>query len=139
MMNTYQIILLSICATFICIYLIERMTGKSIFTKVKNQLPILQALQMLARAVKGVYPSEYFDIAADVLDAAIVATRDAEDLWLANEISKEERSEHAHKAIAKMLSDANIEITKQVSDIIEGCIALTCMLMPHNLEQSAEK
>lgn len=135
-MNTYQIVLLSMCATFIVIYLIERITGISIFAKIKKQLPILQALQAMAHAVKGVYPSEYFDIAVNVLDAAITATRDAEDLWLANEIEKDQRSTYAHDAIAKMLKNADIEITKQVSDIIEGCIALTCLLMPHSEKQA---
>lgn len=138
-MNTYGIALLSAAAAALIIFLVEKFTGVAIFARITEKMPIIQALRIMVRAVGGVYPSDYFNTAADVLDATVVAVQEAENLWLTDELPKEERLPYARNVIAKILNGAGIEITEQISDIIEGCIALTCLLMPHGRKPEAEQ
>ena len=138
-MNTYQICFLLLAAAYVTIFLYEKVTGKAIFIKVKEALPIMQALRLLSSAVDGVYPSTYFDLANSVMDAAINATKKAEDLWKSGDINKEDRPEYCRFVLMDTLREAGIETTQQVEEIAQGAIALTCLLMPHGVNPDAEE
>ena len=55
-----------------------------------------------------------------------------------NELPKEERNAYAQTMIAAILYEAGIEVTEQVQQMIDGAIAVVCMLMPHE-DKAAQK
>lgn len=133
-MNTYQIIFLCIAAAVLAAYLIDRFTGRKLTLAIIQWRPALIALTALCDAITGVLPSSTFPIVATVLRAASDATQQAEKLYLIGELPKAERNEYAQLLIAEVLRDAGIDVTDQVQEIIDGCIAVVCMLMPHGVE-----
>lgn len=133
-MNTYQIIFLCIAATVLAAYLIDRFTGRKLTLAIVQWRPALIALTALCDAIAGVLPSSTFPIVATVLRAASDATQQAEKLYMMGELPKAERNDYAQLLIAEVLRDAGIEVTEQVQEIIDGCIAVVCMLMPHGIE-----
>ena len=133
-MNTYQIIFLCIAAAVLAAYLIDRFTGRKLTLAIIQWRPALIALTALCDAIAGVLPSSQFPIVATVLRAASDATQQAEKLYLMGELPKAERNEYAQLLIAEVLRDAGIDVTDQVQEIIDGCIAVVCMLMPHGVE-----
>lgn len=135
-MNTYQIVFLCLVAIIIAIYLIDRFTGRKITEHIIQWKPALATLSAFVKAVASVLPSSYFSIVTTVLDAASAATQEAEKLYLMNELPKEERNSYAQKLIANTLEQAGIHVTHQIQQIIDGCIAVVCMLMPHGVTPS---
>lgn len=135
-MNTYQIIFLCIVAAVLAAYLIDRFTGRKLTLAIIQWRPALIALTALCDAIAGVLPSSTFPVVAAVLRAASDATQKAEKLYLMGELPKTERNEYAQLLIAEVLRDAGIDVTDQVQEIIDGCIAVVCMLMPHGVEPS---
>lgn len=133
-MNTYQIIFLCIATAVLAAYLIDRFTGRKITLAIIQWRPALIALTALCDAVASVLPSSTFPIVATVLRAASDATQQAEKLYIMGDLPKAERNEYAQLLIAEMLRYAGIEVTEQVQEIIDGCIAVVCMLMPHGVE-----
>ena len=137
-MNTYQICFLLLAACYALLFLFERFTGRAIFVKIKDKLPIAEAVRLLAVAIDGVYPSEYFDWATSVMDAAVNATKKAEDLWKSGEIPKEERGEYCKSVLMQTLEEAGVDTNQQTEEIAQGAIALTCMLLPHGTDAEVE-
>lgn len=137
-MSTENIIFLSVVAIFILIFLLDKFTNHTILKTVLQWKPALSAFTALAKAIAGALPSSDFALAMTILDAASRATQRAEELYKLNELPKEERNAYAQKLIASILSDAGIEVTTQVQQIIDGCIAIVCMLMPHNVVPDAQ-
>jgi len=138
-MSVSQICFLIFAAIYVIIFLFERYTGRAIFAKIKDTLPVVQALRILTEAVEGVYPSSYFDQANIVIDAAINATKKAEDLWKSGELPKEERSDYCHFILMETLKEAGVETSKQIEEITHGAIALTCLLLPHGQNPDKEE
>lgn len=133
-MNTYQIIFLCIAAAVLAAYLIDRFTGRKLTLTIIQWRPTLIALTALCDAIAGVLPSSTFPLVSKVLRAASNATQQAEKLYLMGDLPKEERNDYAQLLIAGVLRDAGIDVTEQVQEIIDGCIAVVCMLMPHGVE-----
>ena len=133
-MNTYQICFLLLMIAYVIIFIFERMTGKGIFAKVKPFLPVADALRILVSAMDGVYPSEYFDRANIIMDAAINATKQAENLWRSGALPKDQRPGYCEAVLTESLKEAGIEVTEQVEEVTRGAIALTCMLLPHGTD-----
>ena len=132
-MENYNFIYLIVVAAFIVfIFIYERVTGNSIFGKIDAGRPILEALKLLIKACAGVFPSPYFDKAATILEICIKATVTAEDAWKMGTIPKAERNSYCQLLIARALKDMNIEITPQIQEVINGTVALICMLLPHS-------
>lgn len=138
-MSQYNIIYLIIIAALGILFIYEWRTGKSIFAKVTAGQPILEALKLLTKACTGVFPSRYFDTASIVIEACINATVNAEDAWKIGQIPKEERNAYCQLLIARNLKEVGIIITDQVQEVIDGAIALICMLMPHSALAEKEK
>ena len=133
-MNTYQIIFLCITVAIAAAYLIDRLTGRKLTLAIIQWRPALIALTALCDAIASVLPSSTFPIVAAVLKAASDATQKAEKLYIMGDLPKAERNEYAQLLIAEVLRDAGIDVTEQVQEIIDGCIAVVCMLMPHGVE-----
>ena len=133
-MDTYQIIFICVFAIALVIYLTDRFTGHKILFYVVQWRPVLVAMTAFCDAVANALPSSYFYTAAMVLKAASDAAQQAEKLYLMGELPKEERNEYAQLLIASALRDAGIGVTEQIQEIIDGCIAVVCMLMPHGIE-----
>ena len=133
-MNLFQLVFMVLFAGFTVLYVVEKFLGRSIFSIVSRQLPLIQAIEILTRAVNGVYPSAYVETASTVLQAAIEATHRAEELWKAGSLPKEDRNAFAKAQIQCALRDAGIDVTLQIMTVIDGCIALVCMLMPHEAD-----
>ena len=133
-MNIYQIIFLCTAAAVLTVYLVDRFTGRKLTLAIIQWRPALIALTALCNAIAAVLPSSYFPTVAAVLKAASDATQQAEKLYLMGELPKDERNDYAQLLIAGILRDAGIDVTDQVQEIIDGCIAVVCMLMPHGIE-----
>lgn len=132
-MSTENIVFLSIVAALVILFIVDKLTNHTILKTILQWRPALAALTALAKAVSAVLPSSNFAIAVTILDAASQATQKAEELYKLSELPKEERNAYAKQMISVTLSEAGIEVTEQVQQIIDGCIAIICMLMPHNV------
>lgn len=130
-MNTYQIIFLCFVSALFVVYLIDRFTGRKILLTVVQWNPVLTTLTALVNAVAAVLPSSQFAKAILVLKAASDAAQKAEQLYLMGQLPKDERNEYAQLLIAQSLEQAGVSVTEQIQEIIDGCIAVACMLMPH--------
>lgn len=133
-MNVYEIIFLCVVAAIFVVYIIDRCTGHKLMLKVIQWHPVLIALTALCSAIAGILPSSYFTIVSAVLKAASEATQKAEKLYLMGTLPKDERNEYAQSLITEVLTEAGIEVTDQIQKIIDGCIAVVCMLMPHGVQ-----
>ena len=134
-MEIYQITLLSIAAFLAILYIVDRITNHKIIGKIVQWRPVLIALTATVSAVAKVLPSSYFALVATVLQAAADATITAEELWKLGQLDKSERNEYAIGLVTRTLQLAGIEITEPVKQIIDGCIAIVCMLMPHESDK----
>lgn len=140
MIENHNLIYIGAVILFVAaIFIYERVTGKSIFGKIEAGRPVLEALKLLARACAGVFPSAYFDNAANILEICIKSTVTAEDMWKLGTLPKEERNSYCQLLIARALKDMNIEITDQIQEIIDGTVALVCMLLPHSALADTKK
>lgn len=80
-----------------------------------------------------------FNTAYIVMTAAIDATERAEQLWLDGSLPKEARCDYATLMIAAAMRDSGIKVTDQIQEIIDGTVALCCLLLPHfSKEEEAE-
>lgn len=132
-MNTYQIVFLCIAASVFAAYLIDHFTNHKLTMAIIQWRPALVALTALADAIASVLPSSQFPLVATVLKAASDATQQAEKLYIMGDLPKADRNNYAQKLIIEVLSNAGIDVTEQVQEIIDGCIAVVCMLMPHGV------
>jgi len=133
-MNTYQVIFLCIAAIVVAAYLIDRFTGRKLTLAIIQWHPTLTALTAFCGAVADVLPSSHFSIVSTVLKAASDAAQKAEKLYMMGSLPKEERNDFAQLLIAEILRDAGITVTDQIQEIVDGCIAVVCLLMPHGVQ-----
>ena len=134
-MEIYQIVILVVAAILAMLYFIDRFTGHKLINYVIQWRPVLVALTATVSAIAKVLPSSYFTTVAIVLQAAADATVTAEDLWKLGELEKADRNEYAIGLVTRTLELAGIEVTDQVKQIVDGCIAIVCMLMPHESDR----
>lgn len=132
-MSTSNVIFLIIIVVLVGVYILDRITGHEILHAFLQWKPALAALTALAKAIADVLPSSDFALAITVLEAASRATQQAEELYKLDKLPKEERNAFAQQMIAAILIEADIEVTEEVQKIIDGCITMICMLMPHNV------
>lgn len=137
-MNTYQIVFLCIAAAILAVYFVDRLTGRKLTLAVIQWRPTLIALTALCDAISKVLPSSAFTVVATVLKAASDATQKAEELYIIGELPKAERNQYAQKLIAETLCSVGIDVTEQIQQIIDGCIAVVCMLMPHGVTPTSD-
>ena len=130
-MSTYGIALLSAVAVVLIIFLIDKFYNKNLLSYIITGKPILAAVTMLAKAIGAATGNTYFDTAYIVMKAATEAAEEAENLWKAGALEKPEREAFAYNLIEDTLTKAGITVTTQVEQIIQGAIAITCMLLPH--------
>ena len=131
-MNLYGVAFLIVLIGFVIVFIYDKVTGKKLI-RIDVGKPIINALKMLAEAVAAATDSEYFDMVATVMKAAVDATTQAEELWLAGRLPKEERPRFAHDFVIAALEKAGIEMTQQIEDIVTGTIAIIAALLPHGL------
>jgi len=133
-MNVYYVVFLITAFAVFAVYLYDRFTGGKFTLAIIQCHPVLAALTALADAIAAVVPSSQFPVVATVLRAASDAARKAEELFVLGKLPKEERNEYAQLIIADTLKQAGIDVTEQIQEIVDGCIAVVCMLMPHGVE-----
>jgi len=133
-MNIYKIIFLCVVSIVFIVYLVDRFVDRTFILHIIQWKPVLLALTALCDAIAGVLPSSTFPVIAVVLRAASDATQKAEKLYLMGNLPKDERNDYAQLLIAEVLRDAGIDVTEQIQEIIDGCIAVVCMLMPHGVD-----
>lgn len=134
-MDTYGIVLLCIVGAVLTVWLIDRMTRGAIIAKIVQWRPVLTAMTTLVSAVAAVLPSEYFKTVNTILRAVCDGTVTAEELWKMDKLDKSERNAYAKKIIASKLASAGIEVTQQIEQVIDGVIAVVCMLLPHETHE----
>ena len=136
-MNVYEITLLCVIGVIAVIWIVDRFTGGHITEKIIQWHPVLAALTALTAAVSAVLPSSYFATLNVVLKAVCDGTVTAEQRWTMDKLPKDERNAYAKMLIGEKLEAAGIEVTPQLEQVIDGVIAIVCMLMPH--ETDADK
>ena len=122
-MNAYEITLLCVIGAIVAVWLVDRFTGGHITEKIIQWHPVLAALTALTSAVSA------------VLKAVCDGTVTAEQLWKMDKLPKEERNAYAKLLIGEKLAAAGIEVTPQIEQVIDGVIAIVCMLMPHESDK----
>lgn len=136
-MNLFEITLLIVGALLLIGIVYAWRKNKDLFELNKFFSPILSSLYLTIKAVGKVLPSHnILTLITTVLEAAIQATRLAEQMWLDGNIDKEQRNIYAKNYISEILEQAGIAVTEEVEDIIDGAIALTCALLPHEVNES---
>lgn len=130
-MDTYGIVLLCIVGAVMTVWLIDRLTHGAIIAKIVQWRPVLTAMTTLVSAVAAALPSEYFKTVNTILRAVCDGTVTAEELWKMDKLDKSERNAYAKKIIASKLAASGIEVTQQIEQVIDGVIAVVCMLLPH--------
>lgn len=131
-MNVYQIVLLCVGGLAVLGFLYILIFKRDWLKYYNISKPIVTALYGVVSAISTVFPSVTLTVIQTVMKATIKATGLAEELWQSGELPKEERNAYAKKYITDVLSEAGIEITDQVNQIVDGVIAMVCMILPHN-------
>ena len=62
----------------------------------------------------------------------------AEKAWKLGELTKEERNPYAKTIIKETLAEAGIEVTPQISMIVDGIIEAVCFVLPHEKKNEDE-
>ena len=137
-MNAYEITLLCVIGVIVAVWLVDRFTGGHITEKIIQWHPVLAALPALTSAVSAVLPSSYFATLNVILKAVCDGTVTAEQLWKMDKLPKEERNDYAKLLIGEKLAAAGIEVTPQIEQVIDGVIAIVCMLMPHESDKDGK-
>lgn len=106
--------------------------------KIKQMFnPIISGIYLAIKGISGIFPSNTtLNNISTILEAAIKATTIAEQMWLDGNIDKEQRNIYAKNYISEILEQAGIPITESVEHMIDGAIALTCALLPHEVNES---
>ena len=133
-MNVYGYCFLGVVVVLTALFIYEKLSGKKVFPYILSAKPIMASAVMLAKAIAATTDSKWFDTVVIVMEAASDGTVQAEKLWLAGEIAKEERKAYATKYIEDTLKKAGIEITEQIESMIQGIISICCALLPHGLK-----
>lgn len=102
--------------------------------------PVVSVVAQIVRTISGFSPdnSVLKDLTI-VLDAAIEAAGQAEELWLDGVLEKHERAAHADNYICDILEEAGIEITDSIDSMINGAIAFVCYLLPHYSDEDEDE
>ena len=139
-METYQITLLIIGAVLLVGVGVAWFFEKDYLKYANTVNPIVSLVAQVVRGISGMFPNNgLLKELAIVLDAAIKATADAEQLWLSGALQKNERPAHAENYIIDTLTEAGIEITSDIENIIDGAIAFVCYLLPHEIIEEEEE
>lgn len=138
-MNTYGMALLIALGLLVALYLFDKITGKNSLLYLVAGKPILSALTLLAKAIGAATGSPWFSIAYVTMNAAIDATERAEQLWKNGDLPKDQREDYATLMIAAALRDAGIEVTEDLQSVIDGTVALVCMLLPHETKPDPDR
>lgn len=97
--------------------------------------PVLEAFVAAAKGLSGAFPdNNVLSIIATVAEIALEGAEKAERLWLNGELNKDLRNEYAKNYIAEMLGKAGIEVNASIAAMIDGFIAVACMIFPHGQE-----
>jgi len=84
---------------------------------------MLKGADAIAEILKLVLPSNVVvNVVDKIIDYALVGVKKAEQLYLTNEIGKEERKDEAIKFVSDALELAGIEKNETIENLIDGAI-----------------
>ena len=131
-MELYQIVLLVLAAVVAGLYIYKRITGNDLLRHVMLSRPVVKALGAAVEAVYHMWPNtKTLKTVYVIMQAAISATETAEKAYKIGMVKPEERNVYAKALVKETLEAAGIEITPQVSMIIDGMIEAVCFVLPH--------
>lgn len=137
-MELYQIVLIVIAVIIIALYFVKRFTGIDILKSIVLSRPVIIALQAACDAVYNIWPErKELKTVSTVMRAAIEGAQIAEKAWKLGNLPKEERNSYAKTLIKETLGNAGIDITPQISMIVDGIIEAVCMVLPHEKNHDA--
>ena len=114
------------------LYLYRRIKGVDLLKNAMLVKPVLAAIAQAASAISGIWPGhQELPIVQTVMKAAIEAAEIAEKAWKIGNLEKEDRNAFAKALVKDTLTKAGIEVTPQVSMIVDGAIEATCLVLPH--------
>ncbi len=88
----------------------------------------------LIEAVSGLLPHQDLSKILLILRAATDGAQTAEDLWLLDQLPKDQRNARAKEIARETIEKAGFEVTPQIETIISGVIEVVCILLPHGVE-----
>lgn len=139
-MNAFQIAMLSIGGVLFVGIILCIIFKRDFLHYGRFFSPVINVLSKLISGISGILPDScLLKTIAEVLKAAIRATTLAEDAWKMGIIDKESRNEIAKGYVYEVLTDAGIEITEAVEMIVDGAIAIVCMLLPHEVIEDEDE
>lgn len=137
-MELYQIVQLVIAVIIVALYFIKKFTGVDVLKSIVMSRPVIAALQVACDAVYNIWPErKELKTVSVVMRAAIEGAQIAEKAWKLGNLAKEERNAYAKTLIKETLDKAGIEITPQISMIVDGIIEAVCMILPHEKNHDA--
>ena len=138
-MELYQIILLVLAAIVAGLYIYRRVTGVDVLKNILLTKPVLVALGGVTQALYHIWPQKKeLRIVNIVTQASIEAAEVAEKAWKIGNLNKEDRNTFAKNLVKDTLRRAGIEITDQVSAVIDGAIEAACIVFPHEPKPEPE-
>lgn len=137
-MELYQIVLIVIAVIIAVLYFIKKFTGIDILKSIVLSRPVIAALQTTCDAIYNIWPErKELKTVSTVMKAAIEGAQIAEKAWKLGNLAKEERNAYAKSLVKETLDKAGIEITPQISMIVDGIIEAVCMVLPHEKNHDA--
>ena len=137
-MELYQIVQLVIAVIIVTLYFIKKFTGVDVLKSIVMSRPVIAALQVACDAVYNIWPErKELKTVSVIMRAAIEGAQIAEKAWKLGNLAKEERNAYAKTLIKETLDKAGIEITPQISMIVDGIIEAVCMILPHEKNHDA--
>ncbi len=137
-MELYQIVQLVIAVIIVALYFIKKFTGVDVLKSIIMSRPVIAALQVACDAVYNIWPErKELKTVSVIMRAAIEGAQIAEKAWKLGNLAKEERNAYAKTLIKETLDKAGIEITPQISMIVDGIIEAVCMILPHEKNHDA--
>ena len=137
-MELYQIVLIVIAVIIAALYFVKKFTGIDILKSIVLSRPVIVALQTACDAIYNIWPErKELKTVSTVMRAAIEGAQIAEKAWKLGNLAKEERNAYAKSLVKETLDKAGIEITPQISMIVDGIIEAVCMVLPHEKNHDA--
>lgn len=96
---------------------------------------VLDATDAITDILKAAFPtSAVVNIVDKVIDYAKVGAQKAEQLYIINTISKDERKEEATKFVYEALEIAGIERTAAIEKIVDGAVEAAVLTLGHTVD-----
>lgn len=109
--------------------------GVNVLSTLEATSGVLDATDAITDILKAAFPaSAVVNIVDKVIDYAKVGAQKAEQLYIINTISKDERKEEATKFVYEALEIAGVERTAAIEKIVDGAVEAAVLTLGHTVD-----